>query len=105
MKRIKFMPEYHCCPIWVYGDSGELLDNSLPDDLKGDKELSSLIKEVAQEYDNLYVDNEVVFEFCGFKDELVKQSFFSKVNRAIALLTREASGRYEIEVQISEVDI
>ena len=95
------MPEYHCSPVWLYDESGELLANDLPDDLNNG-ELSDLIKEVAHEYDSLYEDNEVVFEYCGFQNEISKQLFFSKVHRAIDILNRKAMGLYEIEVQISE---
>ena len=104
MKKIIFMPEYHCSPIWVYNENDELLDNYLPDDLNDESELTCLLKEIAREYDNLYENNEVVFEFRGFQDELSKRLFFDKVSRAIDLLVSEAGKRYEVEVKINETD-
>ena len=38
MNTLKYSLEYQCYPIWNYDTSGVLVENDLPDELKGDQE-------------------------------------------------------------------
>lgn len=34
MKKIKILLDYHCYPLWVYNEHGELIDNDIVDELR-----------------------------------------------------------------------
>ena len=38
-KTLKLMPEYRCCPLWLYDSDGTLIDNIIPEGLQSNKEL------------------------------------------------------------------
>ena len=103
MKKIRFFLQYRANPVWVVEEDGGSCDG-LPDDLKGDKELEELLDEISQEYDSLFEDTSMVFEFHGFPDKVSRQKFADKVYRAIDLLTTKTDGLYEFEVILSEDD-
>ena len=46
MNTLEYSLEYHCYPIWNYDESGELVDNDLPDELRDDEELDSLLLKI-----------------------------------------------------------
>lgn len=99
MKKIMFLLEYKCLPIWVYNKENELLCVELPDDMKDNVELDGLIKEIAEEYDSLFINNSVEFSFKGFASEEDEKRFDQKVHMAIDLLMREAKGKYDVVVE------
>lgn len=39
MNIIKIFLEYQCYPIWIYNEQGELVDNDLVEELKGEDEI------------------------------------------------------------------
>lgn len=98
MKKITFMLEYGCIPIWVNSESGELLCVGLPEDLEEHTELAELLEEIWKEYDALFINNSVEFSYRRFLTKEDEKRFDQKVFRAIDMLKEVAKGKYEIEV-------
>lgn len=98
MKKITFMLEYGCIPIWVNSESGELLCVGLPEDLEKHTELAELLEEICNEHDELFINNFVEFSYRGFLTKEDEKRFDQKVFRAIDMLKEVAKGKYEIEV-------
>ena len=98
MKKITFMLEYGCIPIWVNSEKGELLCVGLPEDLEEHTELAELLEEIWKEYDALFINNSVEFSYRGFLTKEDEKRFDQKVFRAIDMLKEVAKGKYEIEV-------
>ena len=104
MKKLKFLLEYHCSPIWVLNEDGSFIDNDLPSELKKHHDLDNLLEEIAKEFDDLYENNDIYFGYHGFQSESKKQIFFSKVNQAIKLLKRYVGNTYIIQVDVNETE-
>lgn len=71
MQKIKMMFEYHCFPIWVYDEKGELLCNDLPHFLQKDESLTEACQRLQTQYDSLFIDDGKEFAFVG--DDSAKQ--------------------------------
>ncbi len=74
MKEIKIQFDYKCYPLWIY-DDGIFIDNDLPKELSEDKDFDQRLVTLQRDYDNLFVDTDVNFEYKGFKSEDEKQKF------------------------------
>lgn len=104
MKKLRFMLEYECYPIWIYDEKGEMLQNGLPDGLKNDKRLVSLLGEIHEEFDSLYENTNICFQYNGFATEFAKNEFFEKVNQAIDLIKDNAKNFYAVQVDVEKED-
>ena len=102
MKKLRFLLEYHSSPIWILGEDGSLIDNGLPNELKKFNNLDDLLEEIAEEFDNLYENNDEYFGYHGFDNESKKEEFFAKVNHAIKLLKQYAGNLYVIQIDVDE---
>ncbi|CEE00434.1 hypothetical protein BT1A1_0579 [Caldibacillus thermoamylovorans] len=69
MNIIKIFLEYQCYPIWIYNEQGELVDNDLVEELKGEDEIDNMLLEIQNIYDSPFEDNAINFEFKGFSNE------------------------------------
>ena len=98
MKKIIFLLEYGCIPIWVENEIGELIDVGLPEDLMSNIELKSLLEEIATEYDSLFINNSIEFSYRGFLSEEDEKNFDQKVHNAIKMLMNVAKGKYNVKV-------
>ncbi len=99
MKKIRFMLEYGCSPIWVY-DNNSLIGVGLPEDISDD-ELSVLLDSIAIEYDKLFINNSVEFTYKGFSSNIDEHLFEEKLKKAISLLKEKSKSRYIIEIDDS----
>ncbi len=104
MKTLRFLLEYHCCPVWVLDEQGGLIGNGLPADMVSDKNLVNLINQIQEEYDNLFENTSTYFGYHGFENEFEKQLFFTKVNSAIDLLKQKVGNTYQIQVDVDMSD-
>lgn len=102
MKRIRFMLEYGCSPIWVY-DNNSLIGVGLPDDLF-DNELSTLLNSISVEYDKLFINNSLEFTYKGFLSALEEKLFNEKLRKAISILEEMCKDRYSLEIDDSTFD-
>lgn len=97
MKTIKLKFEYHCFPIWIYDENGHFVDNNLPIELSGDKDIEAACREAQLIYDNLFVDDGTVFEYTGFKDNHELTTFQTLVDYITDYLRRKISTLYIVE--------
>lgn len=103
MRKLTFMLEYGCIPIWIH-DGDELIGIGLPADLSCNKELSKLLNEISSEYDNLYINNSIEFSYKGFSNNAEENAFNDKVKRAISILESIVSNKYIIEIDENVFD-
>ena len=97
MKKIKIILEYRCYPMWIYNENNEFIDNDLVEELKNDIEVESILMNIQKTYDKLYKDDDVSFEYEGFKDENEKRKFILEIQRAIDLIKLKLANKYIIE--------
>lgn len=93
---IKLDLEYGCEPIWLLDEDGLTIDTTLPDELKGDKDLMELMHEITQEYDGQWINNSKEFTFVGFKTPEDKAKFKSDLIRFATEIKARLKGKYEI---------
>ena len=97
MKKIKFMLEYKCLPVWIAGEDGSV-DNELPEELSDNQEFVRLIEEISSEYTSLFTDKSIEFSYNGFADKKAENAFNNKVFRAVAILQSELKDKNIIEI-------
>jgi hypothetical protein len=101
MKKIKIYLEYQCYPMWVYNDNGELIDNNVLKELIEYTEISVILNEIQETYDNLFEDNEVDFEYKGFDSEADKLNFSDKIDRVVELIKSRIGKEYVVENKVN----
>ena len=97
MKKLRFMLEYGCSPVWVLNDDS-LINVGLPEDLSKNQKLAELLEAISIEYDSLFINNDIEFSYKGFLDADTEKKFDNKVKEAISLLRKEAGDKYIIEI-------
>ena len=97
MNTLKYSLEYHCYPIWNYDESGELVDNDLPDELRDDEELDSLLLKIQEIFDGLFTDTAKEFSSHGFKTEADRQAFLDLLFSSVDLLRHRYGSEYLID--------
>lgn len=102
MNTLKYSLEYHCYPIWNYDASGNLIDNDLPDELREDKELDSILLKIQDSFDNLYVDTPKEFSSHGFPSENDRKDFISLLLSSLSLIQHRYGANYHIECKYTE---
>lgn len=102
MNTLKYSLEYHCYPIWNYDASGALVDNDLPDELRSDNELDSLLLKIQDLFDSLYVDTPKEFVFYGFQTERDRQEFLSLLFASVSIIQQRYGSNYHVECKYSE---
>lgn len=103
MKKIRFMLEYGCSPIWVLNDD-TLICVGLPEDLSQNQELKELLESISIEYDSLFINNSIEFSYKGFLNDESEKNFDNKVKKAIKLLREAAKNKYIIEIANEEYE-
>ena len=97
MNTLKYSLEYRCYPIWNYDQDGELVDNDLPDELRADTELDSLLLHLQELFDALFVDTSKEFSSHGFSTEAKRQEFLTLLFASKDLLCQRYGSEYQIE--------
>ena len=97
MEKIKIIFEYHCFPIWRYDGNDNLIENDLPSNLVGDIIIDPLFVSLQDEFDSLFKDDGINFEYIGFEQEDFKNQFICRVDEAIKLLRVKVGDNYVIE--------
>lgn len=100
MKKIKFLLEYQCSPIWIYDCNGELINNGLTSALqiKIGNDISFMLENLQEKYDKLFEDSEVYFEYKGFKEENERMKFICEAKEIIELIKSKTYGEYIFEI-------
>ena len=99
--KLRLMLDYHCYPVWLYDENGNVVDTLLPEELRSDTELDAKFDNLQLRFDALFIDNEQEFSFKGFKTEEEKQHFLKDWQSAVSDLRSKAAGKYEVVDDIS----
>lgn len=102
MNTLKYFLEYRCYPIWNYDESGELIDNDLPHELRADEELDSLLLKIQEIFDSLFTDTVKEFSSHGFKTEVERTRFLSLLFSSVDLLEQRYGSEYLIDCKYDE---
>lgn len=100
MLQLRLLLEYHCYPLWRYNQNGEFIDNDLPAELKNHADISTLLEEIQSDFDNLFIDNNMVFDYSGFVNDNSRKIFSEKVNCIAVLLLKAIGDNYILENRI-----
>lgn len=100
MLTIKIYLDYHCYPVWVYNEKGELIDNNLPEELINDKEIDEIFVKIQNVYDGLFIDNSTEFDYIGFSEEDEKEKYLKMIERAVNLIKSKLRESYEIQNKV-----
>ena len=96
IKKIRVMLDYRCYPVWLYDETGDIIDTLLPEELRTDKELDKKFDDLQSRYDALFIDNSHEFAFIGFTSDEQKQSFLTDWDEAVSELVSKINGKYPI---------
>jgi hypothetical protein len=96
VKKLRLMLEYGCYPVWLYNEEGFVVDTLLPKELRNDHELDAKFTDLQERYEALFINNEHVFDYVGFRTEADKAAFLADWEKAVKELTEKAKGKYEI---------
>lgn len=96
LKKIRVMLDYHCYPVWLYDEDGDIIDTLLPEELRDDKELDEKFDDLQSRYDALFIDTVHEFTFVGFTSEEQKQDFLADWDRAVSELKKKVNAKYPI---------
>ena len=96
IKKLRLMLEYGCYPVWLYDEEGFVVDTLLPEELRNDRELDAKFDDLQARYEALFINDEHVFDYIGFKTEAEKAVFLADWQEAVKELTEKTKGKYEI---------
>lgn len=96
MNTLKYALEYHCYPVWNYDETGTLIDNDLPDELREDEELDSMLLKIQEIFDSLYVDTPREFSSKGFESGAAREQFLSLLFASVELIKSRYGEKYEV---------
>ena len=102
MNTLKYSLEYSCYPIWHYDESGELIDNDLPEELRNDEELDALLLQIQEIFDSLFTDTVKEFSSHGFKTEEERRNFLSLLFYSVDILRQRYGSNYLIDCKYNE---
>lgn len=100
MKKIKLFLSYNCYPMWIYEEDGELLKNDIADEINDQIYIKQQLDLIQMTYNNLFINNETVFKYIGYSDELEKEDFQRRVDDIVELIHLKLSQFYTIENRI-----
>jgi len=101
MKKIKIFLDYQCYPLWAYDEEGELICNDIINELKNETEIEEILDDIQNTYDSLFADNEIYFEYQGFKNEEEKDVFLRKISKVIDLIQLKVGGIDIVENKVN----
>lgn len=101
MKTIKIYLEYQCYPLWIYNDKGELVDNTIINELENETLIVKALDEIQEAYDHLFEDNEVNFEYKGFANEQEREQFLRLVNETVDDIESKLGNLYKVENKVN----
>lgn len=83
---IELMLDYQAYPVWVKEEGDDFASPGAPKKGHASEEFLNLCDDIQKRYDNdLFIDNEKVFEFVGFKDKGESEKFIADLKRLVAL--------------------
>ncbi len=104
-KEIRLMLDYECYPIWIYDENGDFIDNDLVDEIKKDDKMVSMLEELQNEFESLYLNTKQEFKYIGFSTEVDKHAFTKKVQSVYNALCNLLNDKYIIKNMINFQDM
>lgn len=98
--KLRLLLEYHCYPVWLYDEDGDVVDTLLPEELRTDLALDKKFDDIQDRYDALFIDTPKEFAYVGFKNEEDKSKFIVDLQETIDELICKCNGRYLIQNDI-----
>lgn len=98
MKKVWFFFDYGTWPVWYQDENMDYRESGLPLCVADNQELDTLMREIENEYEGLFIDNSYEFTFVGFKDEESWLKFKTKVDGFIELLKKAVEPEYEVDI-------
>lgn len=104
-KEIRLMLDYECYPIWLYDEKGDFIDNDLVEEIEKDDKMVSMLEELQNEFESLYLNNQEEFRYIGFSTEADKQIFIEKVQRVYSALYNLLDEKYIVKNMVNIQDM
>ena len=99
MKKVWFFFDYGTWPVWYQDENMDVRNSDLPPEVRNNADLEKLMREIEDEYENLFINNSYEFTYVGFKDEKSWKKFIKKVNKFIKLLKKNVEPEYEVHLE------
>ena len=96
-KKIKFLLDYECSPIWVY-ENEDLIYNGLPAEFVNDDKFRNIVDKIQNVYETLFENTEISFVYKGFSNSKERKEFLIMVEQCITMLNEKAEKNYEVVV-------
>ena len=103
MKKIRISLEYGCFPVWIYDKNNQLVDNDLPSELIGERDIDPSFVRIQEIFDSLFLNDKKEFKYVGFKEDDQRESFLRDISSTIELLRSKLSDEYVVEVDMSKI--
>lgn len=97
MKTIRIILDYGAYPVWIYNEKDEFISNAMPEDVKDYDNLDKIFKEIEEEYESLFLNNQIEFDYIGFENEADKEVFINKINKAVESLKENVGPEYKVK--------
>lgn len=104
-KEIRLMLEYQCFPIWIYDENGHFIDNDLVEEIREDEKMISMLEELQDKFDSLYLNNKVEFKYVGFVLDEDRKEFEERVSHIYGNLCSLLDGKYDVKNLIDVHDM
>lgn len=100
IKTIRVTLEYNTYSLWLYDESGDIIDNDNPPEWKNDSELTDAFMAVSNLYDTFFIENKNEFRYVGCPNEETRLRLRNLINYAIQILEQKNQGHYNIQNDI-----
>lgn len=104
-KEVRLMLDYQCYPIWIYDENGEFVDNDLVEEIKKDEKIVTILEELQNQFDALYLNNQDEFKYIGFHSEIDKKRFEEMVYQVYNILSNLLSEKYIVKNMVDVQDM
>ncbi len=100
IKTIRVTLEYNTYCLWLYDESGNIIDNDNPPEWKNDSELTDAFMAVSDLYDSFFIENKNEFRYVGCPNKEARLRLHNLINNAIHILEQKNQGHYIIKNDI-----
>ena len=104
-KEVRLRLDYQCYPIWIYDENGDFIDNDLVEEIEKDGRMVTMLEELQDKFDSLYLNNHEEFKYIGFNSETDKQKFEDKVHQVYSSLDNLLSEKYIVKNMVNVQDM
>lgn len=88
--------EYNTYCLWLYNESGEIIDNCNPPEWENDQELTDILMAISDLYDSFFVDTKRRFFYKGCSNYKTTTRLQALITKAEKMLICKNKNKYEI---------